>query len=148
MDKRGFIRTLEAVIAVIALFGFIFYMNSQVNVVDNEVPFVVQNMHNFIFEELGYNQEYRDCVMNDFTVGKCSRPNDVPGEDWSCMEQLNDFIEANVPDGFEAECEVCRSSMSCLGDVLPIDRNIYANSLFISGNDPKIIRIYFWGKQP
>ena len=142
MDKKGFIRTMEAVISVILLFSFIFFMSYYNAPETSEAPFIIRNTHNFIFEEIVYNSTFRDCIIQKAHDGSC-RQYDLTGAD-ACMKYVDDFVKANSPEGYEYECEACRSAVSCLEGSLPIDRNVYANSIFLASDNPKIMRIYFW----
>ena len=142
MNKKGFIRTMEAVISIILLFSFIFFMSYYRLPEANDVPFVVKNTHEFLFEEISYNNTLRDCVIEKADDGNCAEYNAF-GSD-ACMGLVSKFIESNTPVGYQHACEICSSAVSCIQETLPIDRNVYANSLFLAATNSKIMRIYFW----
>lgn len=136
MNKKGWIKTLEAVIAIILIMGFILIITPK-HEIGEEIPENVKVAQEFILEEVLYNETFRNCVINAKT-GSCKK-------DGGCKEDLNNFIAENVPAGYDYECEICISG-SCIA--LPtetLEKSVYVNNVFIA-EGPRIFRIYFWRK--
>jgi hypothetical protein len=156
IHKKGFIRTLEAVIAVILLLSIIFLV-TPVREYDILKPFNVNEAHNAIFTEVLANQTFRNCILNEIvcTVASgCGVLNNSEGQyiynldnisSPDCIGNLNDFIYTyNKPRGYVYLAEVCYKSASCVKGELPIDKQIYAESIILASENPKIFRVYFW----
>jgi hypothetical protein len=148
MDNKGFIKTLEAVISIVLLLGFILFMLSMTK--QNEVsakPFVVQNSQTYILDQVLYNANLRDCVSKAGSGGTCANILSIP--DPNCAELFtgtNGIITKNTPPGYETECEICPNAASCIqaGGIL---KDLYTDARFIgkSGSDDlKVIRIYMY----
>ncbi len=139
VGKKGFIRTIEATIAVLLIFGFIVVAEPKFSKqAERKTPDIIKETQEFMFSEIVHNENYRECIsqgVNGQITGSCR---DVCGSD------LDDFLSQNMPFGYEYACEVCTTAVSCLQDNLPIDRSVYANSIFVAEKNSKIVRIYFW----
>lgn len=143
MNRKGFIRTIEAVIAILLILGFVIIMKPNLaNDQDNSVPGEVQETEKFIFSEITYNKDFRDCITNE------NQLNPATGTCKDVCNILDEFISANKPFGYNYECEICESSLSCTSSQLPIDRNIYANSIFLAAKNSKIVRVYYFPENP
>lgn len=141
VNKKGFIRTLEAVIAIIIILGIIFYITPTVAEFEEEVPEDVVNAKEFILNQILSNKEYGECILN-------ADPNKICGSALvgECKENLIDnLIEKNIPAGYDHACEVCESSV-CGKAKYPLDKSIYTNSIFIYKKDKNynVMRIYIW----
>ena len=140
VNKKAFVRTLEAVIAILMIFGFILFTKPQLNPdAISGTPDQVKTAQQFIFSEISYNQDFRSCITtaSNPSSGSCTEV---------CGARLDNFIRPNVPFGYDYACEICETSVSCMHRDLPLDRNIYADSIFIADKHSKILRIYFWQK--
>jgi len=138
MDKKGFVRTLEAVIAVLLLLAFLYVLFPEKQAVTGETPVEVREAQRYILKEISLNRQYRDCVTvdNQHYSGKCQG---------GCLTPLQDFIQAQAPFGYATSCEVCNSALSCTDIGFPLDRSVFADSIFISKNAvTKVLRIYFY----
>ena len=160
-NKKGFIRTLEAVIAVILLLSIIFVV-TPVREYNIKKPYNINEAHNTIFTEVLANQTFRNCILNkiDCTVNSgCGVLNNSEGQytpngdnlynppNDACIGDVNDFIYTyNKPRGYVYLAEVCYKSASCVKGVLPIEKQIYAESIILTSENPKVFRIYFWEK--
>jgi hypothetical protein len=156
--KKGFIRTLEAVIAVILLLSII-YLVTPVREYNIVKPYNIEEAHSAIFTEVLANQTFRDCILNDVvcTVASgCGVINNSEGQYIyqgdqisapPCIGNLNDFIYTyNKPRGYVYLAEICYKSASCIRGDLPIDKQIYVESIILASENPKVFRVYFWEK--
>lgn len=147
MRKKGFIRTFEAVIAIIILLSTIYILTPKINV-DIGTPNLVEQAHIAIFSEVLYNNNFRDCIVNQITTEGAL--NNAEGSyagyliNESCTSSITNFIDIHRPKGYVYLAEVCDKSESCLDDDLPVEKSIYVESVMLASNTPKLLRIYFW----
>mgnify|MGYP001560463607 CR=1 FL=1 len=158
MDKKGFIKTLEAVIAIVLLLGFILFMLSMTK--QKEViakPFVVKNAQTFILDQVLYDSNLRDCVSNAIVPASCSGDsckckNILANPDPNCAELItgtNGIITKNTPPGYGSDCEICQNTPASCADVDAGLKDLYTDARFIGksgSNDLKVIRIYMFEK--
>lgn len=147
VDKKGFIRTLEAVIAIILILGFIFWITPKVVEFEEKVPENVANAKDFILNQILSEKEYSQCVLEadlGESYGKiCEEALTCDYED-----KILDLFE-NIPYGYSYHCEICSKSASCTK--LPSeaeDKSIYTGSIFVykSSSEYRVFRIYIWEK--
>ncbi|MDO8628577.1 MAG: hypothetical protein Q7R56_02385 [Nanoarchaeota archaeon] len=137
-NKKGFIKTLEAVIAIILILTFIYYILPRATPEHPETPDNVRTAQNNIINELLYNNNYRECIFQ--TVN-----NQCPNNPACDVQEL---INNNKPYGYDYACEVCDQVQSCTpAEQLPLDRNLYVNSIYLIKDQPRILRIYLWKKE-
>ena len=162
MDNKGFIKTLEAVISIVLLLGFILFMLSMTK--QNEVvakPYIVQDSQTYILDQVLYETNLRDCVSKSNVPASCP-----PGDTCNCQNILSGLtapdgqncadlftgtdglITKNTPIGYGADCEICPTAASCT-DVSAGLKDLYTDARFIGksgSNDLKVVRIYMFEK--
>jgi len=140
MSRKGLVKTLEAVIAVLLILGLLVFILPQEKVPTGEVPAEIKSAQRYVLDEISLNQAYRDCITksNANYHGKCE-----PG----CLGQIENLVISNAPFGYTGSCEVCDTALSCAVLQLPADKSVYTDSIFIS-NKPttKVLRVYFYEK--
>lgn len=146
VNKKGFIRTLEAVIAIVLILGFIFYITPRVVEFEEKVPENVANAKEFILNQILFNKDYSSCIISAGN-GACDTA-------ITCDKktEILKLFKDNVPFGYNYICEICSSDSEkkpCI--TLPEDtfeKSVYTNSIFIYKADQKynIMRIYIWKK--
>mgnify|MGYP001559941623 CR=1 FL=1 len=149
MDNKGFIRTLEAVVSIILIFSFIFFILPKQIEIETQIPENVQLSQAFILNEILYNSTFRDCIfgynLNNLEGVNCKLISSNP----SC--DINKFIGDEIPPSYEFACEVCNQVATCIGEDVPFDKNVYANSIFLVKdplvNSPKVLRVYVWERE-
>lgn len=136
VNKKGFVRTLESVIAVIVVLTFIYVITLKTETPTGEVPFNIKDAQKFIFQEVSFNDNYRQCIMSSSPGSTCPS---------GCLNQIDQLIISNRPAGFNHACEVCSTALSCSTSLgLPVDKSVYTDSIFISRDKFRILRVYFW----
>lgn len=138
MDKKGFVRTLEAVIAILLLLGLVLYILPEKEAPTGEVPAAVELAQQYVLNEVALNKVHRDCVLRTYAgyEGKCES---------GCLGTLKQFVEQQAPVGFTAACEVCDSALSCATFNFPLDKSVYTDSIFLTRDQTsKILRVYFY----
>lgn len=150
MNKKGFIRTLEAVIAIIILLSIIYIVTPSADL-NIDTPNPVAQAHKVIFSEVSVNNDFRDCILNQIT--NTGTTNNAEGAyagtlitSAPCLDDINDYIEINRPNGYLYLAEICEKKESCLDADLPLEKSIYADSMLLVSDNPKLLRVYFWEK--
>lgn len=125
MVKKGYIRTLEAVIAVVIILLFVFSFGIS-NVGLGEItPKNVKNAQKFVFKT----------VLNNDTLRQ-----DVLGEDRSLLDPM---VDRNLPKGYTYEIQFCKSA-DCTVPDLP-SKTIYVDALYVGeeGNF-RVMKLFVW----
>jgi hypothetical protein len=150
MNKKGFIRTLEAVVAIILIFSFIFFILPKQIDIETRIPENVQLSQQFILNEIMYNSTFRDCIF-DYNLQGETGTNCQAISDASNNCDINTFITRQLPFNYDFACEVCNQVATCIGEDVPFDKSVYANSIFLvrdpPSNSPKVLRVYVWQKE-
>lgn len=136
MNNKGFIRTLEAVIAVIIILGIILAVAPEKNKQESATPANVREAQSFILNQIATNNQYRDCIIKTTVEGECSIV---------CIgiANVDTLVRDNVPKQYDYRCEICNSASTCSGP-LPLDKSLYTDSRFIATNPARIVRLIFW----
>lgn len=144
VDKKGYIRTLEAIIAMILIFIFILSIlptKEDKQKTPDDIDVTARN----ILNEIQNNQIYRNYVINmDLTNGKVGN-DDVYGA-------LKNFIESPntkpIAIGYELMiCDISANTANCFPtqNTLIIPKiNIYTKSILIEDN--RLVKLYLWRK--
>lgn len=134
MNKRGYIKTLEAVISIVGILIFTFGMTPRELSNPNEVPFVVENALKYVMSTISSEESIRQQVFNGDPAGN---------------ESIFSLIVANVPPGYAYEVQVC-SETTCLAQTPPPNVSVYSDDIIIAGTDASgdaqvyIIRVWMW----
>lgn len=137
MNNKGFLRTLEAVIAVIIVLSLILFL-TPVRVSEvGDIPGTVAEAQKIIVEEVSLNESYRKCILDN-------KERSCIGMDYPC-DGIENFVRANTPAGYEYNCEICDSSVSCVENLhVPVDKTVFARDIFIAGRPSRVFRVYLW----
>ncbi|MEK6864340.1 MAG: hypothetical protein AABX27_03545 [Nanoarchaeota archaeon] len=144
VNKKGYIKTLEAVIAIVIILIFTFAVTPKPEP-SYQLPSSVENAQNYILKEIAGNAVARQKVMD-------SDP-DVSGSIEEAKVVLDDIVTTNLPSGYEYALGLCKES-ACASNLTPIaeGRSVYtAEAMIGSGgttaDTPMIVRIWMWRKQ-
>ena len=147
INKKGFIRTIEALIAIVLLLGLIVFIYSGNAKKLLNTPEVVDKASSFIINEFLNKPEFRTCFLNAQTQAFCKDGLSVsiPQKDTDCKPIIINFIEKSIPPGYNYECEICPGSKSCTTITAPKDVSIYPKSGFIyTITSPRVVRLYLY----
>ena len=139
-SKKGLVRTLEAVIAVMAILGFVYFLFPDETPTTGGVPAEIQAAQEYVLAEISLKEEFRDCIVrgSETYEGACN---------FGCLTDVESFVKAQAPFGFEGTCEICNSALSCSDTILPPEKSVYTDSIFIARHPvKKVLRIYFYEK--
>jgi hypothetical protein len=136
-EKKGWIRILEAVIAILLLSSVLIYVTvkNQADVRDKQISERAHNLAGNILQDVSYSDALRNATLN------------------SNYSLIIDYISSQVGDSFNYSVSICDlnsqicppsqpySSINTKGDV-------YVENVIISSTldtyDPKILRLYLW----
>lgn len=130
MVKGAYIKTLEAIIAIVLILTVVFVVIPKPITYEEKVPFNVKNAQEFIIKEIRENAEIRNAVFTNPTDAK---------------NKISALIEENLPIGFTYAFEICDTTV-CVLENTPLDRNVYMADVMLSNGEPRIVRIWFWQK--
>lgn len=132
MNKKGFVRTLEAVIAVIIVLGIILVVTPSRPSQESETPATIKEAQSFILDRISTNEAHRNCIQTA-AAGECISP----------CPAIDTFVRDNQPKGYDYRCEICNSAGTC-SPSLPLDKSLYTDSRLIATNPAKVLRLVFW----
>lgn len=136
MNKRGYIKTLEAVISIVGILVFTFGVTPREIPNPNEVPFVVDTALKYVTSAISSDDTIRQQVLNG--VGDAS---------------LKGMLDNNVPVGYTYEYKICTET-TCLAENPPPNVSVYSDDVILAGVDvgsiakAYIIRIWMWQPAP
>ena len=135
LNKKGYIKTLEAVIAIILIATVSFTLISQHVERQPEPPLIVQDAISFINEKIEFDESLRADIIRVRSEAK---------------EKTESIINENKPKNYDFTCLICSNSNTCFPVATPLEKNVYVSDLFIASSEkkqaPKIVRIWFWEK--
>ncbi len=124
VNKKGFIQTLEAVVAILILLGVILFSISMRGGDEPSVPEDITLLQKNILGQVQNNQDYRDCVFN---VSFCSE-----------FSSLFNTIPATIGKNYTVDDSV----------FIKTDVDLYVDSVIIvnESNSAKTFTLYLWRK--
>lgn len=138
VSKKGYIKTLEAVVAIIMIIVVSYTLIPRHIEKVPEPPLEVQDSMKFINEKIELNDSIRLGIVY---------PSE--GVRMNIREVLESIIDKDKPQEYDYTCAICSDSSECFLDT-PLEKNVYVSDVFIASSekiqDPKIVRIWFWRK--
>lgn len=124
VNKKGYLQTLEAVVAILILLGVILFSISMRGGNEPSVPEDISLLQKNILNQVQNNQDYRDCV---FDVNLCSE-----------FSTLLGTIPETVGKNYTVDDSV----------FVKTDVNLYVDSVIIVNetNSAKTFTLYLWRK--
>lgn len=134
--KKGYIRTVEAVVAIVIILMFIFAVTPRYIPETRKVPIIVETAQEHIRVELMTNEELRNEII---TSGNGQVTN------------LDILIESTLPTQvFGYTYEICASTTCISTELTNIQTSVYTTDVFlvIDNGDvkPLVVRIWIWQK--
>lgn len=136
VNKKGFLRVIEATIAVLIVIGALLLIATQQSSADNKD---LTKILPPLLDEIARDPTLRESVLS------------MSPEDAESF--LENFFEARINNpSFEKKVRVCDLSEECLLDPFPIENSgdtfvaerIISTSLSESGYSPRRIRVFLW----
>lgn len=125
LGKKGFLRTLEALVAAVLAIIVLFALLSKSVPSNQDLP------STDVLEKLSFDNDFRNCALDN---------------NLSCVNSsVYEFLPTLYKDSYSLHLS---NNASFIPNNLPEDRRVYANSLFIAGNltdiNPVIVKLYYW----
>lgn len=123
--KQGYMKTVEAIMAVFITFLFVLYYFPTHTETESRAPSLN------ILPVLEKNDDFRKCVIEG---------------NMSC---LNETVESILPGNYNYLINISENPNTEVTG-LPADKRVYADSVYLVGNEteykPRTIKLYYWGK--
>ena len=148
VNKKGYIKTLEAVIAIIIVIMVGYILIPRPTEPTPEVPSVVKGVQKVMVQSIQFNEGIRAKL----TARNLPLPNQPEGQ--ALIKDVNDSIArviypSNSPLNYDYSCMICSNPGTCLAK-LPLEKSIYVTDVLIASStgqqNPRIIRIWLWNK--
>ena len=139
MNKRGWIRIVEALVAIMLIAGFlILLMDNQEDGV-KDISAKVYMTENAILREVQSNSTYRTHIL-----GMGDGP--IEFEDFDVS--LKNHITSRVPEYLNCTGKLCDFDINPICDISSSEETIYVRSVMIAADadtyDPKLLKIFCW----
>ena len=160
MDKRGFLRTLEAILAVVIVFLFIYYVGRGGSDEDARYVQGIRSLQESILDEISKNDDFRECIVSadvnkfnedaeKFDANNCiDQPRD------NCAEEIDCYIEGSLPPRYRDKYKftICdpKDLGRCTIPSISGAKEVYTSAVVISSslNDvkygPRILRMWLY----
>jgi len=157
MDKRGFIRTLEAVIAVILVFVFIYAVSKGARLGDTNLD-KMRGIQEGVLRGVSNDDAKRSCIVSlecdvsEYCKVDLAEVGNRPNDDEHCIkrDKILEGIENALPKRYKDRYAFVICSMDdCNIPDLP-EENVYTSAVLITSTfedkryDPKIVRLWVW----
>ena len=163
MDKKGFIRTLEAVIAILIVFVFIYVLMQDSLTSKSKTSDSIKSMEEEILRGISESESdidtdsikvvtKRSCIValtSDIDFSKnYGNLNDV---DKNCVNAIKKYVEDSLPVKFKQNYALTICGTNCgIPSTLP-DKEVYTTAIIITSflsteqdYNPKIVRLWVW----
>lgn len=128
MDKKGFIKTIEAIVAVLLLYIFITAILIQNKPKQASVPLDVKLTQESVLKEVSNSNYYRNCVLRN---------------DKNCVDSL---MRKTIGDQYNYTFSLCTATQ-CSLPITPA-KDVYYNSIIIASNftdyQTTSVNLYIW----
>ena len=136
-NKKAWLRIVEAVIAIVIIFGVLLVViskqSSVVSVGDD-----VYERQSQILDVISSREDLRELILQG-------------NEDEKIVEEVDNEIAKLVPNNWEFATKVCRLDRICSNPVDIFDKDVYVSERLITSNltnyNPKKLKIFVWGKK-
>jgi hypothetical protein len=142
-NKKGWIRIIEALVAILLIAGFLSLIIVDTGNGEKDISSKAYSAENAILREVQLNSSYRNYIL---TVDDSIELED-PGFD----EDLRDHISSRYPMYLECTSKICDLDTDPVCNIVSLDENIYVRSIIIAANqddyDPKILKLFCWTQE-
>jgi hypothetical protein len=138
MNKRGYLKTLEAILAIIIILVVVYTIVPKYVEPRPEPPLVVQDSQRFIISDISNDDALREQILTG---------------DPLVAANVQDKIRARMPANYDFICAICSKTNSCV-QITPLSKAIYMSDVFVASSmglplaqqKPKIVRFWMWTK--
>ncbi len=137
-DKHGWIRIVEAMVAILLIAGFLTLIIENYPNGERDLTDKIYLTENIILREIELNSTYRNYVL--------SVDSSVDFENFN--SNLKNQIINRTPEYLECEGKICDFEYDSACNINSVKEEIYARSILIAANstkyEPKILKIFCW----
>lgn len=141
VNRKGYIKTLEAVIAIVLILLFLFTVINKPLEKAGGSPPLVKRSQEYILNEILVNDTLRGQIIN----ADLTNPGSPSFQD--ANNSLAGLIQTNIPPGYSYAFLMCDQT-TCVTAPPSIDVDVYFDDVFISTSDgtknPRLVRLWFW----
>lgn len=141
VSKKGYIKTLEAVIAVIMIVIISYMLISRPIELPPDVPLIVKGAQKVIDQSIQLNETIRTYLAKQ----------DLSSEERTLLQgYIKDRIDQHITPGYDYTCLICSKPGECLSEYTPLDKSIYMTDVLVASSEEqqnvRIVRIWVWKK--
>lgn len=147
VNKRGWIRIVEAMVAILLITGTILVL---INKNNEDNPRLVENIYNFqisLVREIQLDESLRTNIL---LVDQDNLPLDWADFSNNGLSGLMSKINSRTPSYLECEAKICELDKICSLNKL-LDKNIYSQSVAITATrdiySPRQLKLFCWTKE-
>jgi len=131
MNKKGWMKVLEAVIAITLLIGVLIYIMST-SASRKDISGNVYEKEKFILDTISKDDVLRNDIINNNNAN------------------VNNTITNMIPVTWDFETMICPLDDVCSGVRRPLDKDVYSSEIVVTTNkinyNPKKLRLFVWAK--
>jgi len=136
-NKRGWIRIIEAFIAILLVAGVLIFIVSKGYIGGKDHSEKIYEIENAILYEIQTNDQFREQILN---IPSSALPADAPTE-------IIDYINERLPAYLTCKAKICEMEVVCALDNYP-QKDVYASSIAITATlhefDPRQLKLFCW----
>lgn len=155
MDKKGFIKTVEAIIAVLIIFIFIYYITPKST--GNKEANDIKELQAEILKGISENEVYRECIITcpDNSICTIKGNEQLNFNSQTCtnniLTNIKNFIEESLTPKFKNNYQLVICTQGSCGSP-PEEDTVYTSAIIVTSSlkttppayNPKIVRLYLW----
>ena len=138
-NKRGWIRIVEALVAILLIAGFLILLMDNQEKGTEDISSKVYMTENAILREIQSNSAYRTYILG---IGETS----VEFESFD--NDLKNHITSRVPTHLSCTSKICDFGHDPVCNIDSLKKDIYASSVMITADltdyNPKLLKIFCW----
>ena len=138
-NKRGWIRIVEAMVAILLIVGFLILVIDNPENGEKDISAKVYVAENAILREVQLNNTYRTYILG---IGESVVEFD------SFNVDLKNHIKSRTPSYLNCTGKLCDFATNPVCDIEYLEKNIYVRSIMIAANsttyEPKLLKMFCW----
>ncbi|MFH1332377.1 MAG: hypothetical protein ABIH63_03795 [archaeon] len=140
MNKKGYLKTLEAIIAIILLLVVVYTVIPKYIEPRPEPPIAVQDAQRFIVNDISSDDELRATILTST-------------DDALISSGVEKVVREHMLPNYDFVCAICPQTSACVMPS-PLDKSVYMSDVFVASSmgfslgeqRPKIVRFWMWQK--
>ena len=138
-NKRGWIRIVEAMVAILLISGFLILILDNQDNGQKDISKKVYLVENAILREVQLNQTYREYILGIEETSVEFNAFDT---------NLKTHIESRIPNYLNCTGKICDFDLDPVCNIDSLEENIYVQSVMIATDgttyEPKLLKIFCW----